>query len=36
MATGADAASIVITVRGHNTELDLERLRDAQSDQSVA
>jgi len=35
-ATGADAASIVVTVRGHKIELDLERLRHAQSDQSVA
>jgi hypothetical protein len=35
-ATGADAASIVVTVHGHKIELDLGRLRDAQSDQSVA
>ena len=35
-ATGADTASIVITVRGHKIELDLERLRHAHPDQSVA
>ena len=35
-ATGADAASIVVTVHGHKIELDLGRLRDAHSDQSVA
>jgi DNA-binding XRE family transcriptional regulator len=35
-ATGADAASIVVTVHGHKIELDLGRLRGAQSDQSVA
>ena len=35
-ATGADAASIVVTVHGHRIELDLGRLNDAQSDQSVA
>jgi DNA-binding XRE family transcriptional regulator len=28
-ATGADAASIVVTVRGHKIELDLGRLHDA-------
>jgi DNA-binding XRE family transcriptional regulator len=35
-ATGADAASIVVTVHGHKIELDLGRLRDDHSDQSVA
>ncbi|HKD87185.1 MAG TPA: helix-turn-helix transcriptional regulator [Streptosporangiaceae bacterium] len=35
-ATGADAASIVVTVRGHKIELDLGRLDDSHSDQSVA
>lgn len=35
-AAGADAASIVVTVHGHKIELDLGRLNDADSDQSVA
>ncbi len=35
-ATGADAASIVVTVHGHKIELDLGRLNDAPPDQSVA
>jgi len=35
-ATGADAASIVVTVHGHRIELDLGRLNDADADQSVA
>ena len=36
IATGADAASIVVTVHGHKIELDLGRLNDADADQSVA
>src|SRR5579863_3357322 len=35
-ATGADAASIVVTVHGHKIELDLGRLHDAVAGQSVA
>jgi len=35
-ATGADAASIVVTVHGHKIELDLGGLNDCGSDQSVA
>lgn len=35
-ATGADAASIVISVRGHKVELDLGRLSHAQTDKLTA
>ncbi len=35
-ATGADAASIVVTVRGHKIELDLSRLHDPDPGQSAA
>ncbi|HUB39465.1 MAG TPA: helix-turn-helix transcriptional regulator [Streptosporangiaceae bacterium] len=35
-ATGADTASIVVTVYGHKIELDLGRLRETQPDKSVA
>jgi DNA-binding XRE family transcriptional regulator len=35
-ATGAEAASIVVTVRGHKIELDLSRLHDPDPGQSAA
>ena len=35
-ATGAEAASIVVTVRGHKIELDLSRLPDPDPGQSAA
>jgi transcriptional regulator with XRE-family HTH domain len=34
-ATGADSASIVVTVQGRRIELDLSRLRTGDSDQFV-
>jgi DNA-binding XRE family transcriptional regulator len=36
MATGADAASIVVVVHGHKVELDLARLQDARSEEQLA
>jgi hypothetical protein len=35
-ATGAETASIVVTVHGYKIELDLGQLHDAHSDQPVA